>query len=101
VERKSVRKKLNQENETSTTENPPADHAAGCVLTINAGSSSIKFALYQTDELLKRRLHGKVERIGLSETNLTFHDQASNQGDSRCLAADDHKSAGWNSSELN
>ena len=45
-----------------------------CVLTINGGSSSIKFALYQTGDLQKRRLYGKVDRIGLSGTNLTFHD---------------------------
>ena len=44
------------------------------VLAINGGSSSIKFALYQTGEPLERRLYGKVDRIGLSGTNLTFHD---------------------------
>jgi acetate kinase len=63
------------------------------ILTINGGSSSIKFALYQVGERLKRGLYGKVERIGLSGTNLAFHDPASNQEDSRSLAADDHKSA--------
>jgi acetate kinase len=44
------------------------------VLTINGGSSSIKFALYQTGEPLKRMFYGKIDRIGLSGTNLTFHD---------------------------
>jgi len=63
------------------------------VLTINGGSSSIKFALYQTGKLLERGLSGKVDRIGLSGTNLTFHDPASNQQDSRSLATDDYKSA--------
>ena len=63
------------------------------VLTINGGSSSIKFALYQTGEPLKRGLYGKVDRIGLSGTNLTFHDPTRNQPDSRSLAASDHKSA--------
>jgi len=63
------------------------------ILTINGGSSSIKFALYQVDEPLRRGLYGKVDRIGLSGTNLTFHDPASHQQDSRNLAADDHKSA--------
>ncbi len=64
-----------------------------CILTINGGSSSIKFALYQIGEPLKRRLHGKVDRIGLSGTNLTFDDPAKNQQDSLKLAASDHKSA--------
>ena len=49
------------------------------ILAINGGSSSIKFALYQVDEPLKRGLYGKFDRIGLSGTNLTFHDPASSQ----------------------
>ena len=63
------------------------------ILTINGGSSSIKFALYQADEPLKRGLCGKVDRIGLSGTNLTFDDPANDQQESRKLAASDHKSA--------
>jgi acetate kinase len=42
------------------------------ILTINGGSSSIKFALYEAGEPLKRGLYGTVDRIGLSGTNLTF-----------------------------
>jgi acetate kinase len=63
------------------------------ILTINGGSSSIKFALYQDSEPLKRGLHGKIERIGLSGTTLTFDDPTTNQRGSRGLAASDHKSA--------
>jgi acetate kinase len=63
------------------------------ILTINGGSSSIKFALYQAGEGLKRGLYGKVDRIGLSGTNLTFDNPATNRQDSRSLAASDHKSA--------
>ena len=63
------------------------------MLTINGGSSSIKFALYQAGEPLKRGLYGKVDRIGLSGTNLTFSDPAKHQQESRKLAASDHKSA--------
>ena len=63
------------------------------VLTINGGSSSIKFAVYQAGEPLKRSLYGKVDRIGLDGTNLTFKDPARNQQDTRSLAASDHKSA--------
>ena len=71
-----------------------------CILTINGGSSSIKFALYRTDELLKRWLYGKVDRIGLPGTNLTFIDLTQNQQDSRGIKASDHRSAadvliGW------
>jgi acetate kinase len=67
--------------------------ASPSILTINGGSSSIKFALYQVGEPLKRGLHGTVDRIGMSGTNLTFHDPATNHQDSRSLAASDHKSA--------
>jgi len=63
------------------------------ILTINGGSSSIKFVLYQLGEALERRLYGKIERIGLSGTNLTFNDLAGNQQDSHSLVASDHKSA--------
>ncbi len=64
-----------------------------CILTINGGSSSIKFALYQVGKPLKRGLYGKVDRIGLKGTTLTFHDPASNQQNSSSLVSDDHKSA--------
>lgn len=63
------------------------------ILIINGGSSSIKFALYDVEEPLKRRLYGKVDRIGLSGTNLTFHDQDGKPQASRSLAVSDHKSA--------
>ena len=63
------------------------------ILTINGGSSSIKFALYQVGDPLKRRLYGKIDRIGLSGTNLTFNDPAGNQQDSHSIAASDHRSA--------
>jgi len=43
------------------------------LLSINGGSSSIRFALYDADnDPLRRLLDGKVDRVGLSGTNLTF-----------------------------
>jgi len=62
-------------------------------LTINGGSSSIKFAVYQTGEPLQRKLHGAVDRIGMSGTTLTFDDQTTHQQDSHSLNASNHKSA--------
>ena len=64
-----------------------------CVLTINGGSSSIKFALYQVGQPLKRGLHGMVDRIGLTGTNLTFEDATGKRQESLNLTAADHKSA--------
>jgi acetate kinase len=63
------------------------------ILTINGGSSSIKFALYPVGEPLKRRLYGKIDRIGLSGTNLTFNDSTGNEQSSHSIAASDHRSA--------
>ncbi len=63
------------------------------ILTINGGSSSIRFALYQDGEPLERGLYGKIDRIGLSGTNLTFNAPPKNRQESRKLAASDHKSA--------
>ena len=63
------------------------------ILTINGGSSSIKFALYEVGEPLKRGLHGKVDRIGLSGTNLTFTDPDGKPQASLNMTASDHKSA--------
>jgi len=63
------------------------------ILAINGGSSSIKFALYQIDEPLKQGLYGKVDRIGLSGTTLTFNDLTQNQKGSTAIKALDHQSA--------
>jgi acetate kinase len=49
------------------------------VLTINGGSSSIKFALFRADESLERGLTGQVDRVGLSGTTLKFHDSATHE----------------------
>ncbi|BAN34547.1 acetate kinase [Sulfuricella denitrificans skB26] len=63
------------------------------VLTINGGSSSIKFALYQTSEPLPRGLTGKIDRIGLPGTNLTFSDTSRGQQGNLAIEVADHGSA--------
>ena len=67
--------------------------ASASILTINGGSSSIKFALYQMGEALERKLVGKVDRIGLSGTNLTFNDPSQAEPGSRNIEAANHGSA--------
>jgi acetate kinase len=59
--------------------------ALPCILTINGGSSSIRFAVYEAGDTLRRRLDGKVDRVGLSGTNLTFKDSAGKSHDSRTI----------------
>ena len=62
------------------------------VLTINGGSSSIKFALYQRSNPPRRGLHGKIERIGLGGTRLTVSDPVQPQ-ESRVIGDLDQRSA--------
>jgi acetate kinase len=42
------------------------------ILTLNAGSSSVKFALFELSETLRRTAHGNLERIGTAGAQLTF-----------------------------
>lgn len=60
------------------------------ILTINGGSSSIKFALFDAAESLRRILEGAIERIGLPEATLRV--KGVNQVDnfSRVVTATDH-----------
>jgi len=64
----------------------------GCVLTINAGSSSIRFAVYEAGETPRRLLGGKIDRVGLSGTNLIVDDPDRKPQVLR-LAAADHRAA--------
>src|SRR5471030_2245707 len=64
-----------------------------CVLALNGGSSSIKFALYETDQTLTRYLSGKVDRIGLPGTTLSFHDVRRNEQDQCVIPGSDSRSA--------
>ena len=63
------------------------------MLTINCGSSSIKFALYLRGRPPKRGLHGKIDRIGLPGTSLAFQDPAGNQRENQTIASADHAAA--------
>src|SRR6266446_7923972 len=69
--------------------------AAGgrCVLTINSGSSSIKFALFPFDSPGTQLLSGKIERIGLPGPVITIKDGAKTS-DKLPLAAPNHRAAG-------
>jgi acetate kinase len=78
---------------TSHTPTVLAERARPALLIINGGSSSIRFALYDKDEPLQRLLDGKLDRVGLSDTNLTFRDAGRTSQDSRTIDVADHRSA--------
>ena len=63
------------------------------VLTVNGGSSSIKFALFDAGTALRRTLAGSIERIGLPDA--TFVVKSLNKGDSftRSVTAANHTAA--------
>ncbi|HEU6439001.1 MAG TPA: hypothetical protein VFC12_01055, partial [Terriglobales bacterium] len=63
------------------------------VLTINGGSSSIRFAVYDVGPALRRRLDGKIDRIGSSGTTLSVNESPDTPQATRRLAADDHRTA--------
>jgi acetate kinase len=67
--------------------------AKACILAVNGGSSSIKFALFKTEGPLRRVLVGGIERIGLS--NPIFQAKGSAEADtfSHQVAAADHTEA--------
>ena len=63
------------------------------ILALNAGSSSIKFALFEAGGALRRILGGELERIGTPQAALQV--KGSNPADnfSRPVAAADHTAA--------
>ena len=64
-----------------------------CVLTINGGSSSIKFALFETGASLTRVLEGMIERIGLPGPVFQFKRAATPELSSLKVDAADHAAA--------
>jgi acetate kinase len=63
------------------------------ILTINGGSSSIKFALFEIGGSLRRILGGELERIGLPEATLRVKGANPADSFSRPVTAPDHAAA--------
>jgi len=67
-----------------------ANRESFSLLTINGGSSSIKFALFEAGDSLRRILEGGIERIGLPEATLKVKGSNPTDNLSRSLAAPNH-----------
>lgn len=70
------------------------------ILTLNGGSSSIRFAVYDIGAWPKRNLYGQIDRIGVSDTQLTFTDPVTSHSSTSQIGASNHISAvdfllGW------
>lgn len=71
----------------------PARPDAPCILTINAGSSSLRFALFAAASTLPVLLRGKVERIGLDGTRWSVRNADGTVREERSIIAADHAAA--------
>ena len=84
-----------QEQHGGVTGGPP--EAGGsrrpCVLTINGGSSSLKFAVFAASESLDRVLTGRVERVGQGESRLVVSAADGGRREDRAVAAPDQAAA--------
>jgi acetate kinase len=68
-------------------------NANNCVLTINGGSSSIKFALFERDNALRRILEGRIDGIGLLRGNFSMKGSGDADNFSRPIVVPDHTAA--------
>jgi acetate kinase len=82
------------------TNQPAKKSAMATVLTVNGGSSSIKFALFEAGGTLRRIMEGRIEGIGQPKS--TFKVKSFNKTElvSRAIRAPDHAAAvntlmGW------
>ena len=70
------------------------------LLTINGGSSSLKFAVFSSGSALRRKLSGRIERIGTPQAALEVSDARGRPVASLEIGAGDHahaaeRLAGW------
>jgi acetate kinase len=63
------------------------------ILSVNGGSSSIRFALYSAGPPLRRILDGKVDRVGLPGTHLSFNDHRAAKSGTRRIPGGGHATA--------
>jgi acetate kinase len=69
------------------------EKANACILTINGGSSSIKFALFEAGESLRRVLEGGIERIGLPKATFVVKGPDKAENFTRSVKAENHTEA--------
>jgi acetate kinase len=72
----------------------PVKSPMPCVLTINGGSSSVRFAVYEAGTTPRRRLAGKIDRIGTTGTNLVVSDPPEERQPARQLAGAERRATG-------
>jgi len=63
------------------------------LLTLNGGSSSIKFSVFEVGDPLVRLLKGSIEGIGTAKGSLTVHGSHKSDEVARTVALADHAGA--------
>jgi acetate kinase len=63
------------------------------ILTVNGGSSSIKFALFEAGDSLRRTLEGGIERIGLAQAMFVVKGSDKAENFTRSVTAANHTEA--------
>ena len=63
------------------------------ILTINGGSSSLKFALFERTDPSARLLSGNVDRIGLEDARWVVANSGGGRAEDRLVDAPDQKAA--------
>ncbi|MGO8745804.1 MAG: hypothetical protein ACLQNE_07420 [Thermoguttaceae bacterium] len=71
---------VSQPDVPASADQPSAGSNGSRVLTLNRGSSSIKFAVYAAGDPPARLLAGEVERIGVPDSALTLYHPAGHAG---------------------
>jgi acetate kinase len=66
---------------------------SSCMLTINGGSSSIKFGLFEVCDPPRRLLHGQIDRIGQKHASLRVNGLLTADTISQRVKAPDHAAA--------
>jgi len=64
-----------------------------CILTLNGGSSSIRFAVYEAGDTLRRRVDGKIDRLGTTGATFSVSDHVGASQTTRALDAADRGAA--------
>ena len=65
----------------------------GSILTLNGGSSSIKFAMFAAEASLRTVLSGRIERIGMADAVFSVQEADGGAPFARPVAAPDHAAA--------
>lgn len=69
-------------------------HNDHCILTINGGSSSIKFAVYKPGRQLKSILRGEIKNIGTAKSVLSFSNSENQEEKTLDVKTKNHLEAG-------